>query len=486
MLRRFSIGLKTTIAKQSSGNSTTIFIGGKLKRRAKSGFTLIEVIIDAFVITVVFGALISSFILVLKTVDSGKLRTVAGSLANEQMENLRNLPYDDLATENGTILPQGDIPDSQTLVRSGNSYIVETTIIYVDDVFDGCAITIGASYHCTDGSTSTTHDLVPVDYKRIDVKVTRPGNELVLANLSSDAAAKAAETPSNTGMLLVIINNALGLPVELADVTVTNSANGVNVVAKTNAQGYVFIANLPPENQNGYHIVGTKTNFSTDLTYTRTPQNPNQFQPDVDVSIQQITTQILAIDEWATLQISVRDEAGAAVAGVSIQAVSSKISQNNPTTAKNTYTQTTDGTGTATMADVEWDGYTISPSANYYIVSTSPYQIVSVDPDDTQLVTLVITTNPGWPRVSEVNPESSPAGSIITVEISGDNFAGNSTVTLRLTGQADILPTSIDVAANQKTITVTYNLTGIAPGSWDVIIDSNGSVVTQNGGFSVT
>lgn len=457
-----------------------------MKNQKRRGFTLIEVIIDAFVITMVFGALVSSFILVLKTVDAGRLRTVAGSLANEQMENLRNLPYDSLSTQNGTILPQGDIPDTQVVTRSGNSFVLNTTIIFVDDPFDGCAIPSGTLFICTDGSSSLNQDFVPVDYKRINVSVTQLNGTLVLANLSSDAAAKAAETPSNTGMLLVIVNNAVGLPVESATVTVTNPFASVSVQGITNAQGYVFIANLPPDSQNGYHIVATKNGFSTDLTYPRTPQNPNQFQPDVDVNIQQITTQILAIDLVTTMQVSVTDEVGNPLSGVAIEAVSSKISQNNPEAPKNTYNQTTDGGGVATFANIEWDGYTITAPNNYYVVSTSPYQIVSVDPADTQQVTLVLTTNNAWPRVTDVNPDASPAGSSITVEIDGFNFAGNSTATLRRAGQTDILPTSTVVAPNGRTITVTYNLTGAAAGSWDMIVNSNGSVVTQIGGFSVT
>ena len=111
-------------------------------RNLHPGFTLIEVILDAFVITIIFGAVIGSFLVMLNATNSGKIRTMAGTLANEQLEYLRNIPYDSLSTQNGTILPQGAIPDSQTVTRGGVIFTLNTTIIYVDDPFDGCVIPV--------------------------------------------------------------------------------------------------------------------------------------------------------------------------------------------------------------------------------------------------------------------------------------------------------------------------------------------------------
>ncbi|MEK7548434.1 MAG: hypothetical protein AAB499_00865, partial [Patescibacteria group bacterium] len=82
------------------------------------------------------------------------------------------MPYDSLSTLGGTILPQGSIPDTQTINRGGANYTLETTIIYVDDPFDGCLIAVGGgTFECTDTATSTTFDPVPIDYKRISIQV---------------------------------------------------------------------------------------------------------------------------------------------------------------------------------------------------------------------------------------------------------------------------------------------------------------------------
>ncbi|QQG49886.1 MAG: hypothetical protein HZB70_03775 [Candidatus Berkelbacteria bacterium] len=458
---------------------------GSIKRRR--GFTLIEILIDALVITIVFGALAGSLIFVIKSVNSGKLRTAAATLANEQVEYLRNLPYDSLSTQNGTILPQGNIPDQQTLTRSGNSFDLKTTIIFIDDVFDGCAIPFDVNlYQCTDGGTSATFDVVPVDYKRLTVEAMKVGDPTTKTTLSSNIAAKAAETPSNTGMLLVKVINALGQPVEGATVTVTNDVTLVDLQGLTNAQGYVFVANLPPDNQNGYHIVATKDGFSTDFTTDRTAQNPNQLQPDVDINVQQVTVQTLAIDLLATATLNVVNELGAPLSGVEVTATSNKLLYTNPDTPKNVYVQSSNGTGVAVFANIEWDSYSFTVASSYHVISTSPYQKVAINPGINTNVTLALTTDPNWPRIDSVSPTSGVAGDTVVVAIEGDNYGGNATVILRQAGQADIVPTVIDVNPNQKSLNATFNLTGAASGAWDIVLTSNNQIVTQQGGFTIS
>ena len=449
---------------------------------------MIEVIVDAFVITVIFGAVIGSFLVMLGATNSGKIRTLAGALANEQLEYLRNLPYDSLSTQNGTVLPHGSIPDTQTVNRGGVSFTLNTTIIFVDDPFDGCAIPgVQSQWNCTDGDTSNVNDVVPVDYKRINVEALKVGTPTVLIKLSSNAASKAAETPSQTGMLLVKVINAQGLPVAGAIVMVSLPVVGcIFLTGTTNEQGYVFIANLPPENQNGYRIVTTKAGFSSDYTTSRTAQNPNQIQPDVDINVQQVTIQTLAIDYLATLQVTVTNETNQIQSGVLVTASSAKLTANNPDTPKNIAERQTDINGLATWLGFEWDSYDLIAQTGYYVVSTSPYQRVALAPGTTLPVAMVITTNPNWPRLVSVSPASGTSGSTVEVIIEGFNFTANTTVILRKTGFADILPTLTVVEPDNKSVTVTFNLAGTAVGGWDLVLDSNGQIVTQIGGFIVS
>ncbi|MDP3992985.1 MAG: carboxypeptidase-like regulatory domain-containing protein [bacterium] len=425
----------------------------------------------------------------LNATNSGKIRTMANALANEQLEYLRNIPYDSLSTQDGTILPQGSIPDTQTVTRGGVSFKLDTTIIFVDDPFDGCVIPVDGNvnlWQCTDGGSSATYDPVPVDYKRMNVEALKVGTPTVLIKLSSNAAAKAAETPSNTGMMLVKVIDAQGSPVASATVTVDNPATNTSMTGLTNSQGYVFVANLTPDNQNGYHIVATKTSYSTDQTTSRTSQNPNQVQPDVDINVQQVTIQTLAIDWLSTMAVTVTSEVGQILSGISVTATSAKITAINPETPKHIETRVSDGAGVATWPNFEWDSYTLTPQSGYYIVSTSPYQLVALNPNTTLAVALVLTTNPNWPRITSVSPASGTTGTTVEVIIEGYNFTGNTTVLLRKAGSSDILSTTIDVDPNQKSITATFNLTGAAIDAWDLILDSNGQIVTQVGGFIVS
>lgn len=458
--------------------------GSKQHRR---GFTLIEVIVDAVIVTAVLATLATSFIIALKTVDSGRVRTSAAALANEQMEYLRSLPYDSLSTQDGTILPQGNIPDTQTIARSSRTFVLTTRIIFVDDLFDGCAIPAGGgSYECTDGAISTTQDLVPVDYKRAYIEVSQNGTTIILSRLSSNIAAKAAETPSNTGMLLVKVFDANGLPVSGATVTVSNAEVQVNIVGQTNAQGYMFIANMLPDTQNGYHIVATKDGYSQDYTTPRTAQNPNQFQPDVDINVQQITIQTLAIDLLAQMDVTVKDETGDTLSGIAVTATSAKITQTNPDTPKNIYNENSNASGIAAFNDIEWDSYALTVPSNYYIVSTSPYQQVSVDPNSVLLVALTITTIADWPRIISVDPASGTIGAAVEVVISGDNFESDSTVALTKTGETNVVPIATDVNPNKKSITVTFDLTGVTTGNWNIVVTSDSKTVTQKDGFVVS
>ncbi|MEK9167514.1 MAG: carboxypeptidase-like regulatory domain-containing protein [Patescibacteria group bacterium] len=454
--------------------------------RKKNGFTLIELIIDAFVITVIFGAVIGSFLVMLNATNSGKIRTMAGALANEQLEYLRNLPYDSLSTQNGTIFPQGNIPDSQTVTRGGVSFTLNTAIIFIDDPFDGCVIPVEGNpnlWSCTDGGTSATFDVVPVDYKRVNVEALKVGTPTVLIKLSSNAAAKAAETPSQTGMMLVKVINAQGLPVAGATVTIENAPISVSLTGLTNDQGYVFVANLLPDNQNGYHIVATRTGYSTDFTTSRTSQNPNQIQPDVDINVQQVTIQTLAIDLLSNMAATLTDETGQPIVSLGVTATSTKLTATNPDTPKNIYSATG---GQATFSNIEWDSYSITVGGNYFIVSTSPYQNVSVSPGATLAVTMVVTANTNWPRIVSVSPASGTSGVSVEVVIEGFNFTGNTTVLLRKAGSSDILPTLTNVDPNQQSVTATFDLSGAVTGGWDLLLNSNGQIVTQINGFIVS
>ena len=53
-----------------------------------------------------------------------KAKISAVALANEKMEDIRNMTYDELATEHGIIYPGGNILDDETIVRKNINFNV--------------------------------------------------------------------------------------------------------------------------------------------------------------------------------------------------------------------------------------------------------------------------------------------------------------------------------------------------------------------------
>jgi hypothetical protein len=68
-----------------------------------------------------------------------RARTTAQLLVNEKLETLRNLPFANVGTTGG--IPSGPLPATEYVDRNGLRYTVTTTVIYVDDSFDGQAPT---------------------------------------------------------------------------------------------------------------------------------------------------------------------------------------------------------------------------------------------------------------------------------------------------------------------------------------------------------
>jgi len=103
----------------------------------KAGFTLIEVMIDILVVAMVSAAVLAAYSASFKSMELARAKITSVALANEKMEELRNLPYDSLATETGAIYPPGDVLDNEELVRHGIRFNVHIVINYIDDSYDG-------------------------------------------------------------------------------------------------------------------------------------------------------------------------------------------------------------------------------------------------------------------------------------------------------------------------------------------------------------
>lgn len=445
------------------------------------GFTLVEVLIATAVIAIIGLSILGTIILFSKYSQEAKETVQAQNLANQQIELLHNMPYDSLATISGPIYPPGTLQDLQTMTVDGQQFKVHTYISYVDDPFDGNAAgTIPAK----------PVDLYPYDYKKIMIVVKDKYDSKVLAETTTNIAGKAAETATNTGILSLRVQDSEGQPVANANVVVTNpnKVPPVNITTFTDINGLVLIPSLPPSSSNDYHVVASLNGYSSDATYPAfAPNNLYPVLQDFNILVQQITPITLSIDTVATMNITVTDTVGALVPNLQLNVKGAKLTYTSPDTEKFNQNFTTNGSGVVNINNLEWDSYTITPPAGYFVVATSPYQTVDINPSQTLNVSLVVTQDSSYPTITTVSPKSGVNSASVSLTISGTNLLESSTVKLSMVGQPDINGTNVVSSGVNTVLTADFDLTGAASGNWDLVVTiPGGKVATQIAGFMVT
>ena len=193
------------------------------------GFTLIESVIGIALMLIIFLGIFGVYQLGFKVISNSRARITAISLSNQKLEFARNLSYNDVGTMGG--IPSGVILETEIISRNNINYTVKTTVIYIDDPFDGMAPV----------------DSLPNDYKKVKVKTSWQSpfsGEIVLM---TDVAPKGLETSVGGGNLLITIFNAFGISVPQADIHVVNNSINppVDVYYQTNDEGQYLVAGAP-------------------------------------------------------------------------------------------------------------------------------------------------------------------------------------------------------------------------------------------------
>lgn len=161
------------------------------------GFTLIEMLIA----TAVLSIFIAAVFLILQTssqsLGEARVRSMAIQLAQDQLELSRNLNYDRIGTVAG--IPPGDLIQNQQIDKLGTRFSVQTSVLYIDDPFDGLAPT----------------DLLPTDYKRVRISVSWSGvfKSKAPVVLMTDISPQGLESADNSGTVVAMVFDALGEPV---------------------------------------------------------------------------------------------------------------------------------------------------------------------------------------------------------------------------------------------------------------------------------
>ncbi len=396
---------------------------------SKSGFSLVELLVGVSVFLIVAMSTYEAFTTTFSLISASRSKIVAMDLANEQFEIARNMPYADVGIVAG--IPAGEIPRVQTLVRSGYTFIVTTTVRNIDDPFDG---TIGGE----------PNDLSPADNRLVEIQVDCPScKNFVPVFVNTRVAPKNLETASTNGALFIQVLDASGQPVPDASVHVVNNQAIPAIVIDdtTNIGGMLQIVDAPP-GVNAYEITVSKTGFTTDRTYTPgAAGNPNPVVPHATVVLQQVTQISFVIDRLSTIKASSVTQTCTPVPNIDFSLRGTRLIGTNPDVLKYDADHMTDDDGLKTISNLEWDTYSLlSNDGSFDLTGTSPIFPLNLIPNSVQ--DLQLTVAPKNPRsllviVKDNATELPLASSTVHLEGQGGGY-DNTLITGRgFLGQTD-------------------------------------------------
>jgi len=257
------------------------------------GFSFVEVLVTAALVTLVFGGLFASVQAMISLISDSKAKAGAVALATERLEYIRSLSYNAVGTLGAP--PYGSLPETRTVVLNDQTYQERIVIRYEDDPRDG----IGAA----DANGIIT------DYKKVKVEYswsTRTGTSSLA--LATNVVPPGIETDVGGGTLRVYVNDANVLPVANAQVTVINTtlATTTNTTQFTNGSGEFVLSGLPAGG--GYTISVTLPGYSTDGTATPTPPLSSPAKPVVSIAESAVTTQYFQIDRVSSLRMQTTEQ----------------------------------------------------------------------------------------------------------------------------------------------------------------------------------
>ncbi len=269
-----------------------------LRDKSLAGFTLIDVLVGAALMLIVFLGIFGAYQLGLKVVGLSKTRIDATALANQQMEIIRNLPYESVGTK-GASLPyaEGVLDMATTTVRNNIGYTVNIHVNYVVDDADGLAAPEDDCY---------------LDYKRVEVRVFWPGRFGGEIKLVTDVVPKNKVEETNTclaqpgGILSVNVFDAYGQMVGFPLIEIFNPETEEEITSYSPSTGkYDF-----PLATSTYKVVVSKSGYSSERTYgineVATPEKPHPIVlegqlTEISFSIDRLSTFLVnTLSPWGT------------------------------------------------------------------------------------------------------------------------------------------------------------------------------------------
>ena len=383
------------------------------------GFSLIDVVVGTAILLVVFVALLGVFRASLALTASAKARSGATALASEQMEFVRSLTYANTGTVGG--IPAGTVPQTQTRTLNGIDYTIRTFIQYIDDSKDGLG--------------TLDENGVITDYKKIKVTVSYSINNRVQeVSLVSNRSPKGIETTEGGGTLQIQTNNAVGDPVEGAQVHIQNPNTNptVDVTVFSNTNGTVFLPGAATST--GYKVTVSKSGYSTAQTYDQDAQNVSPNPGHLTVTEGVTTQSTFAIDVLSTLAVATLEKIKDAFVEDSFSTSANFSSQNNTTVSG----------GSLVLSGNASAGYISSGTAT--ATSTSPTYLAAW-----HSATATSTLPAGTSAVYHIFYESGGSYTLLPDTVLPGNTVGFTSTPIDLTGVATTTYPSLALGATLST-----------------------------------
>ena len=330
-----------------------------------NGQTLINLLVAIALFAILAHSLFTLISASYSIVTYTRARVTARNIAQQKVEQIRNMPYEEIGTAGG--IPAGTLEQNEYINVNGLRYLINTSVIYYDDPFDGVAPV----------------DMLPTDYKKIRINVSwegLSGSSYNPVTMVTDVSPKGIETTAGGGTLSIIVFDANALPVPQARVTIIASTTpSVNLTLETSDDGRVMLPGAPVCTNSCYQIIITKEGFSTDKTYS-TLEVANPDKPNLNVLTGSITEVGFAIDRLGSIDVySLNNE----TLGFSPLPNTNFYIRGEKTIGTNTqdelvykYTNTftTNSSGNLNIENLEWDNYQISVDSvdGWDISSTKP------------------------------------------------------------------------------------------------------------------
>jgi len=378
----------------------------------RRGEIYIGVIIAIGILAILSQAVIALVFSSYNLISFTRARINARHLAGEQMEIIHNLPFSDVGTVGG--IPPGILQQEEQVELNGLSYLVKTSVVYMDDPFDGLA----------------PEDTLPNDYKRVRIDVSWGGIAKSGSNtitLVSDIAPKGIETTIGGGTIQIMVFDAQGQPVSGADThIVADSVDPqVDLTLQTNINGIIVLPGAPICDS-CYQITVSREGFSTDRTYS-TSEIANPSKPHLTVIEGELTEVSFAIDVVGTMSVSTfgpRDGGFLPLGNQIVRIRGEKIIGTTDTDEpvyKFDEQVVTNSLGTLTIENLEWDNYYAElPSDSTKVISGSnPLSPISALPgEDVNLKLSLDTRTDNSLRIVFTNSGGDPVPDV-TADLTG-------------------------------------------------------------------